>query len=120
MYSFALYSCTFFHITVNSNPGATPFTVPNTPPTMGVASNTSFLPTLRLCSAHNDPVRWASSLYRASRCSAPWSRASVGEAYDCPCGTKYPLILALKSHEFAGAVVLEGALLASVCAGSRL
>ena len=60
MYSFALYSCTFFHVTVNSNPDATPFTLPNTPPIMGVASNTNFLPTLRLYPAHSDPVRWAS------------------------------------------------------------
>jgi hypothetical protein len=30
---------------------------------------------------------------------------NVGEAYDCPCGTKYPLTLKVKSHELAGVVL---------------
>jgi len=37
-----------------------------------------------------------------------------------PAGTKYPLMLTLKSHEFAGAAVLADGVVASVCAGSRV
>jgi hypothetical protein len=57
MYSFALYSCSFLYVAVNSSPGATPLTFPNTPPMMGVALRTSFFPALRLYPTHSDPVR---------------------------------------------------------------